>query len=38
MWSSRVLVSAALVATVAANYTLPSGFDINQVDLSERGK
>ncbi|RJE20132.1 hypothetical protein PHISCL_07538 [Aspergillus sclerotialis] len=37
MWSSRALVSAALVATVAANYTLPSGFDINQVDLSERG-
>lgn len=37
MWSSAVVFSA-VVASVAANYTFPSGFDINKVDLSERGK
>ena len=41
MRSSAVLISA-LVATVAAaagsDYTLPAGFNINQVDPKTRGK
>lgn len=37
MWSSAVVLSA-LVASVAANYTFPEGFDVNKVKESERSK